>query len=620
MNVLAQHWTGAINSDWNNAANWSDWPLNGEDVTIDPSLYSGMQASPALGGGSAFVPDRLFAENGAQVTIQGGLTISDRFIIGADAVVTMNSGNLITERLVLEAGGSFNLVSGTVNAFGVLALGDDGVQPSTFTQQGGTVNVSGEFGFDVELLPSTPTYRLVSGNLTVNGDAVWFGTGPGSGQGRLLVEGGNALVNGSIMNTVGSTVDLYIAITGGELYVNGPAMDLAHATDSLVQSTGNLVLDDALVLENDGVVRTTGGELIVYGDVELRGVGTTLFHNVTISTGAALQHTAPDEILVGGDWSIAGTFDAGSNTVAFVGNTAQQVDPTPFHGLRIDHSGTGVILGSGTTTVSGTLVLDNGHIVSSSSHMLQLLDNATSTAGSPASHVVGPMRKVGNDAFVFPVGTANSWRRIGIGACNDQDTEFTASFVDQGYSDTSTLDAGLASVSTIEHWTLERAVTSDEVQVELYWENATASGLSDCTGLAVAAWTGTAWVGSAGTTTGGCTGNDAGSIASNGDQPYYTVFALGTGDSTLVISEHDGTRLLPHPVPANDQVSLRLPDGSLEVSIHDGTGRRVAVLAAPGRGEQRVTLATAHLPSGQYVVQATGRSGLLGRDRLVVLH
>ncbi|MCB0779259.1 MAG: hypothetical protein KDC03_06935, partial [Flavobacteriales bacterium] len=85
---------GTIDDNWNDPANWSDWPLGGENVTTDPSFYTGVQASPVLSGNSVFIPDRLFIENGAQVTLQGALTVADRLIVGSEAEVTMNSGTL----------------------------------------------------------------------------------------------------------------------------------------------------------------------------------------------------------------------------------------------------------------------------------------------------------------------------------------------------------------------------------------------------------------------------------------------------------------------------------------------------------------------------------------------
>lgn len=617
----AQNWMGAMDSNWNNPANWSEWPLDDENVTIDPALYTGVQAGPILTGNSVFVPDRVFIQNGAEVTLQAGLTVADRFIVGADATVNMEAGTLTTDRLIMEGGGHFTLTTGTVNVLGVLALGDDGLAPSTFTQFGGTVNVTGEFGFDVELIPSTPTYRLITGSLTVNGDAIWFGAAPGSGQGRLLVEGGNAQVLGSVANTAGSAVDLYIGISGGELMVNGPSLDLAHSTDSLVQSAGNVVLDNSLVLESDGVVLASGGDQLIYGDVELRGVGTIRFHDVTISAGATLQHSAPDELEVSGNWLLGGTFDAANNTVAFVGALAQEVSATPFHGLRIANTGTGITLGQGTTLVSGPLVLEDGVVYSTDDQMLQLQNGATATAGSPASHVDGPLRKVGNDDFVFPVGKDGSWRRIGISGIDDQDTEFTAEYMATGYSNTSSLEQGLAAVNANEHWRLERAVTTDDAQVELFWEDAAASGLADCALLAVAHWNGTSWSGTVSSTTGSCMGNDAGSVQSSNAVPDYQVSTFGTSDGTIGYAELQPVEtLLPFPQPSDEGTWVDLPAGTRSYTLFDLTGKRIASHSVSATGAGGVHVDTRELTAGLYFLQASSSTHVVASGRLVVAH
>ena len=193
--------------------------------------------------------------------------------------MTMNSGTLNSDRLIMEGGGAFVLANGTINVQSVLALGDDGVVPSRFEQQNGAVNVTGELGFDVELRPAHRPTSLIAGTLTVNGDAVWAGASQGSGQGRLLVEGGTVLINGSTMNTAGSTVDLFIDVEGRRPILNGPALDLAHATDSVQQSSGTWVMDNALTVECDGDPLHRRYQQVV-GQVEPAGPARIRWHDV----------------------------------------------------------------------------------------------------------------------------------------------------------------------------------------------------------------------------------------------------------------------------------------------------------------------------------------------------
>lgn len=581
VNAAAQNWTGALNSDWNNPGNWTDWPLDGEDVTIDPALYTGAQAAPEITSASVFSPDRMYVMNGAELVIEAPLSVGNRLIVSDDAQVEQGAGTLTTDRLVLELGGTYTLANGTVNTLGVLAFGDDGTQPSTFIQNGGTVNASGEFGFDLAVGPSAPRYVLNAGTLTVNGDALWFAVAPGSGSGHLEVNGGNATINGSLVNTVGSTMDLRVVLNGGTLTTNGPGITLAHGTDSIVLNGGAFHVDGNVVVGNDGVVHATGGDTYFDQQAELRGTGSYMFHNVTISGGATLQHTDPAEIAFAGTWIASGTFSPNTNTVAAAGAGPQTISGGTFHGLRVANTGGDVWL-AGPCTVAGALTLEQGLVHTQQNDLLILLHGSTATAGSAVSHVDGPLQKVGNSAFVFPIGNNGTWRRLGISAINDQNTAYTAAYVAAPYANTTALGAGLIAVSGTEHWTLERSGATDDAQVELYWEDAAASGISDCATLSTCYWDGSAWQGLVSTTSGSCTGNDAGSVLGNSTVPVYTAVTFGVNDGTIGMAERtDAPHLYAFPNPAADHLWINGLSAQTPVQVLDHMGRVIHHGAAP---------------------------------------
>ncbi len=611
LQVKAQNWTGAINSDWNNAGNWTDWPLNGEDVTIDPALYTGAQASPEITTVSVFSPDRMYVMNGAELVIEASLTVGNRLIVSDASQVEHGAGTLTTDRLVMELGGTYTLTNGVVNTLSVLAFGDDGTQPSAFVQNGGTVTANGEFGFDLAVGLSAPRYELNVGTLTVNGDALWFAVAPGTGSGHLVVNGGAATINGSLANTVGSTVDMRVELNAGTLTTNGPGITLAHTTDSIVLHGGAFHVDGNVVVGNDGVVHATAGYVSFDQQAELRGTGSYRFHHVSIATGADLQHTDPAEIAVAGDWISLGTFDPDVNSVAFVGGAVQTVSSTGFFGLRLDNSGGGVNL-VGPSTVGGALVLDNGIIHTQSNDLLTVLDNATATSGSASSHVDGPMKKIGNDAFVFPVGKNGTWRRIGIQDINDQDTEYTAEFIPVAAPALTPLALGLSAINTAEHWALTRAVTADNARVALYWEDAAGSGLTDCASLVVARWDGTAWQGEPSTVSGSCVGNAAGNVESNNSVSSYSAFTFGTNDGTVGLAEADAASAFTlAPNPARDRVVVMTPigTGTLPFTLNDAIGR---VVLRGTLNSAANTVDVSGLPNGTYNLRTSeGRAAPL---------
>lgn len=150
--------------------------------------------------------------------------------------------------------------------------------------------------------------------------------------------------------------------------------------------------------------------------------------------------------------------------------------------------------------VSNALTLNTGIVVTranplpagytSPTFLLTLLDNATSTTGSAASFVSGPMKKIGNDAFTFPVGKYINgefhWRTIGISAQPNVAEEITTEFWrDNAYNRGSISPAakasspGLSHISMCEYWDLTKTTATLDVNVTLSWSN-NPLGKSNC--------------------------------------------------------------------------------------------------------------------------------------------
>ncbi len=199
--------------------------------------------------------------------------------------------------------------------------------------------------------------------------------------------------------------------------------------------------------------------------------------------------------------------------------------PTTLRDLRLNGAGKVLMLGA-PLTIAGSLTLDAGLVRTTATNLLTLADQATATAGNAAAYVDGPLRKVGQQDFVFPLGNGGQWARLGISAPTDAATAFTAEYVAAAYP-TTTAAAPLSEVSQVEHWTLDGVGTADAVRVRLFWEDAFRSGIDGFSAdLQVATFTGTQWE-TAGN--GGLGGSlAAGSVAS--DQPLSTfgAFTLGS--------------------------------------------------------------------------------------------
>jgi hypothetical protein len=80
--------------------------------------------------------------------------------------------------------------------------------------------------------------------------------------------------------------------------------------------------------------------------------------------------------------------------------------PVTMNKLTIDNSA-GVTL-SQADSISGVLTLTDGLLTTTTTNLITLNNSATVTGASNASFVNGPIKKTGNQAFIFPVGVSGT--------------------------------------------------------------------------------------------------------------------------------------------------------------------------------------------------------------------
>lgn len=346
--------------------------------------------------------------------------------------------------------------------------------------------------------------NVYNGNLTVRANATLdigkFYCDKLNGTGTITLNANSTLRIGSTTDfPTGFSTYAIDATSTVEFYGTATTQDVGAMPG--VDNYGNLILSGGGSKQQTSVggIRVRGNMTIASGTTyyawaELTTVDGTCTNNGTYNASTNIQ-TFNGNLVNNGTW----TQPAGASSIAqFTGTVAQTFSgtttTTAFQRMTMNNtSSTGLTLATPATVVTA-LTLTDGVVYTDNTNLLILNDNCTSTTGSNASHVDGPMRKIGNDAFAFPVGDAGVWARIGISAPGNTAHHFTAQYIRTPYSSLTPVAATLEYVSQIEHWILDRTNGASNVTVTLYWESSTQSGINTFSNdLHVARWDGSMW-------------------------------------------------------------------------------------------------------------------------------
>ena len=264
--------------------------------------------------------------------------------------------------------------------------------------------------------------------------------------------------------------------------------------------------------------------------------------NITIaSTGTlAMNGAANSSLNVSGNWQDNGTFNAGVGTVNFNGTTAQSINKSSgnevFANVIVNKASGSLTLNS-PTEIGNNLTLTSGLVNSDATNLLIINDNATATGAGNTSHVVGPVRKIGDESFTFPVGKGGIYSPTAIGAPSLTTDHFTAEYFNSdpnvSYNATSK-DITIDHVSACEYWMINQTAGSSAVTVNLSWDTRSC-GVTLPSDLLVARWDGAVWKDHG---NGGITGNNAaGAVTSSVVISNFSPFTLAsrTGNNPLPI-------------------------------------------------------------------------------------
>lgn len=229
-----------------------------------------------------------------------------------------------------------------------------------------------------------------------------------------------------------------------------------------------------------------------------------------IRTSGTLQPAYNQPSTFAGDISVNSNsqlyFAQNNGTVVWDGSSAQTFNDLGASGITLirrmtlNNTSTGVTLHA-PIEIPTTVTFTDGVLYTTTSNLVYFRDNATETGASDASHVDGPVEKIGNDDFTFPTGDNGQYREIRISSHspNSSSARFRAQYFEVDPSTnwaygSGSYEAGIDHISTTEYWLLDRVSGSNNVYVWLYWDN-NSGGVTDISDLLVSRWDGVSmWV------------------------------------------------------------------------------------------------------------------------------
>ena len=464
--AVAKTWVGVSGANWSTPANWSPSGTPGslDDVTFNTGTTLSVIIDIGVGVNSITIT------NSSIITFQSPVsrtvaptstsTLNPALKIDVGSTLTIDCTNAAgTNNFILDLANGIDVI-GTID--GTLVFSCSGGSTSgaarlnTFTGalSRGIVTV-GSTGY-IKYNPNTGNTTSSSTSLIMQGGSTYelarnFGSIPDG----IWAPTSLVYITGAVSNNISFNGASY-----GNFELNSPGMSfplginkdisfnnftLTNTGTNFVRAksgtgaitftlsiNGNLLVSSLSVLETSGSTTTSGapGIVSVKGDIINNGI----IRETSTVTGNQFQltGTANQGISGTGSWT-------GDDFTFVMNNSAGATLLSPL-------------------TLPYNLQLTSGKITTTAANLLTMLDNATYTGGSTTSFINGPMKKIGNDNFIFPIGTGSIYTPIGIINVSGEivTDEFTAEYLrtnPQSVHGTA-VQSGQDHVSLVEYWTL----------------------------------------------------------------------------------------------------------------------------------------------------------------------
>ena len=430
-------WSGAVSSDWNDGANWSEGGVpdtlfgdNAVVATTTPNIAT-------ITADISATPNDIIVTGGGRIDQQAGIAgtfggawmfvgqdstpsvynLADTSTSGAgitgyaQGTGTLNpSGNLQVASWGADRNGTINInTTEGVNVAGGLFIANDNNCVGIMNLETGAVTVLHEPGFATDNIQvghngGNGTLNISGGSLSASRN---FRVGNEGGTGAVNVTGGSLLIGG--------TDDMFIGRDRGTAVVNQSAgvIDFNHNT---FIANGNNATDPT-----SGTYNLNGGTLNIRREFAIGREGTNATGTLNM-TGGTITKTGDEKMIVGQNNGQGFVVQSGGtinvNNELFIGNE------------NAGASGTYTLSGTGALNVSNEVVVGR----ESGTGVLNV-DGGTITTTGNGNMSIG--RKLGTGTLTQTAGTLNVNREFAVGASQDS----------QGGTGTYNLSGGLLSVT-----------------------------------------------------------------------------------------------------------------------------------------------------------------------------
>ncbi len=547
-------WTGNSSTAWTTSNNWS--PVGVPNTTDSVKIVTRTNA-PVLGANTTVkeldLTSGSISLSGYSLTVSNNAyfyagTISNGTLVlrGSNAIFNGSTLNVTIDAIVARvdfSGGVFNYQSSFEQTGTSTTNGAGGCTfnaPITIKKSGAaylTMGVSSADIFNSTLkVINTATYAIQLGYNTVASfyDSLIFENSSSSG---ISIGGGNANGGGHIYNgkkiaigTGGFTAGL---LTLKNFVQTGTGQQTFVTTGSAITSLAGCSFEGDLTITSPGILLKTSTfngttEFIrsstssSYSDGGNVFNGTTTFRNNAtntasfrlgvqtgdqyngnvsfITTTGYIQPAYSGTSEFKGNVSISSAlvvFNVGTGKLLCTGTNNQTFSTTGSLTYLVSKFGINKSGGSVTfnapITIDSLLELTSGNIITSSSNLLTLKATATLSGGSTNSYIAGPIKKIGNSTFKFPLGKGTDYRPVSITAPSNATDAFTAEYFNTVQTNGTAKDTSINYISECNYWNVARTTGSSNVALTFNWYKSSCD-VFDIDSTKLARWNGAKWV------------------------------------------------------------------------------------------------------------------------------